>query len=120
MLYRPCPWPDNNLKHKLNERDRVLHKAQKSGKTDDWNSYKKMRNKCNNLLKKSKATYHKNLLRENRLNPKGFWNSVKQIFPTKSSKDSNNSNDEINNRALAVKFGTTIQQFTISNVPLSY
>ena len=53
---RPCPWLDNNLNHKLNERDKGLRKARISGKADDWNSYKKMRNKSNNLLKKSKAT----------------------------------------------------------------
>ena len=101
---RPCPWLDNSLKQKLNERDRVLRKARQCGKTDDWKSYKKLRNKCNNLLKKTKAQYHKDLLHENRLDPKSFWNSIKQIFPTKTSKD-NTSNNENNNQVLAERFG---------------
>ena len=82
----------------------MLRKARKCGKTDDWNSYKKLRNKFNNLLKKTKAQYHKNLLHENRLDPKSFWNSIKQTFPTKSSKD-NTSNNENNNQVLAERFG---------------
>lgn len=102
---RPCPWLDNNLKQKQNHRDRVLRKARKSGKQDDWNSYKKLRNNCNNLLKKTKAQYHKNILQENRMDPKGFWKSIKQIFPTKSRRDNNASNNENSNQTLADRFG---------------
>lgn len=45
--------------------------------------YKPLRNQCNNLLRKAKSTYHKNLLNENSLSPKKFWNVIKNIFPTK-------------------------------------
>ena len=39
--------------------------------------YKKQRNKCNNLVKKAKASYYRNLIEENAMNPKKFWNCVK-------------------------------------------
>ena len=45
---------------------------------------KKQRNKCNNLIKKAKATYHRNLIEENATNPRKFWDCMKALFPSKS------------------------------------
>ena len=35
------------------------------------------------MTRKVKGTYHKNVINENLLYPRTFWNSVKEIFPTK-------------------------------------
>ena len=68
----------------MNSRDQLHRKAQKSRKEKDWRIYKNQRNKCNNLIKKAKASYHRNLIEEDATNPKKFWNCIKGVFPLKS------------------------------------
>ena len=68
----------------MNSPDQLHRKTQKSRKEKDRTIYKKQRNKCNNLIKKAKASYHRNLIEENAANPKKFWNCIKAVFPSKS------------------------------------
>ena len=68
----------------MNSHDKLHWKAQKSRKEKDWTIYKKQCNKCNNLSKKAKASYLQNLIEENAMNPKIFWNCIKAEFPSKS------------------------------------
>ena len=49
---RPCPWLNKSIKSKMNERDKILRKARKTNLENDWLLYKKLRNRCNNLLVK--------------------------------------------------------------------
>ena len=67
----------------MNERDQMLIKKKETKSENDWSRYKTLRNQCNNLLKKSRSQYSKNLIEENSLNPKKFWKCVKDVFPTK-------------------------------------
>ena len=82
---RPCPWLNKSIKSKMNERDKILRKARKTNLENDWLLYKKLRNRCNNLLRQAKSKYHQDQLNENKLNPKRFWDALKKIFPTKQS-----------------------------------
>ena len=68
----------------MNSRDQLYGKVQKSRKKKDWRIYKKQRNKCNNLITKSKTSYHRNRIEENAPNPKKSWNFIKAVFPSKS------------------------------------
>ena len=68
-------------------------------------AYKGLRNICNNLTRKNKGAYHKNITKENRLNPRNFWNSIKEIFPTKSGTKNSNSKTPQTNKRLADSFG---------------
>ena len=68
----------------MNACGQLHRKAHKSAKGNDWSMYKKQRNKCNNLIKKAKATYHRNLIEENATNPRTFWDCIKAVFPSKS------------------------------------
>jgi len=89
----------------MNDRDRILRKARKTNNAADWESYRKLRNKCNIMMRKSKATCTKNLLNKNARNPKSFWKTVKDIFPTKSSsKNKITDNDEQRNKTKAESF----------------
>ena len=65
---------------------------------------KNLRNECNKIQRKAKASYHKNLINENRFNPKAFWKSVKNIFPTKNNKNKTTVNSEKDNHTKAEKF----------------
>lgn len=100
---RPCAWLNENLKSIINQRDQLLRKARKSNSASDWRKYKDLRNKCNNMQKNAKAKHHKNLIDENRTNPKGFWKAVKTIFPTKAN-TKNASNNEKDNQTRANAF----------------
>ena len=46
-------------------------------------SYKRLLNRCNTLIRKSKSSYQRNLLTEKETNPHQFWNAIKEIYPTK-------------------------------------
>ena len=100
---RPCPWIDNELKQNMDRRDKVLRKARKSNTESDWKTYKTLRNLCNNMQRKAKGAYRKNMIEENRLNPKSFWKAVKDVFPTKAARKSN-TNSQSNNRKLTKNF----------------
>ena len=84
-----CPWLTNNLKSKMNTRDKLLRKMRKTKLQFDINVYKAKRNEVNIALRKAKSKYFKNLLSENTNSPKKFWKTPKSIFPFESK--SNNS-----------------------------
>ena len=71
----------------MNTRDKALRKARKSRKESDWSSYKRLRNHCNNKIKKAKQNYHNDLLCENSNNPAKFWQCIKDIYPSNKSKN---------------------------------
>ena len=86
---KPCPWLTNDLKSKMNTRDKLLGKMRKTKLQFDINAYKAKRNEVNVALRKAKSKYFKNLLSENTNSPKKFWKSLKSIVPIKNK--SNNS-----------------------------
>ena len=50
---------------------------------ENYEKYKRQRNKVNNLIKRAKKKYNKNLLDENTKSATSFWRTLKSIFPTK-------------------------------------
>ena len=78
-----CPWLTKDLKNEMNYRDVLQRKFRKSKTTAKYETYKHQRNKVNNLIKRAKQTYNKNMLRENINNPTSFWKSLKKVFPSK-------------------------------------
>ena len=100
----PCQWINQELKNFMDQRDKLHRKAKQSKSDDDWNAYKILRNKCVNMQRKAKGIYHKNKIDENHLNPKKFWKTVKEIFPTKPGTHNSNANIASNNRNLANDF----------------
>ena len=69
---RPCKWLTRELKKEMNNQERQPRKARKSNSENDWSSYKRLRNRCNSLIRKAKSSYHQNLLTENITNPHQF------------------------------------------------
>ena len=100
---RLCPWLNPNLKAKMNDRDKLMRKAKKSSKDEDWLAYKQSRNRCNNLLRNAKANFHKEQLNVNGANPKRFWDCIKKIFPSKEKLSPPNTR---NNLKLANTFSS--------------
>ena len=81
-----CPWLTNDLKDLMNRRDKMLRKARNSRRDCDWKEYKKLKNTCNNKVREAKNNHHKNLLLENRNDPRKFWHHIKEVFPSKHTK----------------------------------
>lgn len=101
---RPCQWITDDIKNNMNERDRILRKARKYNDQKDWNDYKSMRNRCNIMTRKAKSLYTKELIDQKCHNPKEFWKSVKEIFPTKNIRQVT-VNDASFNKCKAQQFG---------------
>lgn len=68
------------IKMRMNKRDQLLRKARKTKDDGLWREYKRERNKCNNEVKKAKASFHQQLLNDTRQNPRKFWKAIKSIF----------------------------------------
>ena len=84
---RDCPWLKNEIRSKMNERDYWLRKVRKTGKENDWSSYRRLRNAVTRIIRYSKATYTRSVFQENINRPKQFWEQIKKCYPTKSSKE---------------------------------
>ena len=83
---KPAPWLTAELKAQMNERDKLLRSSRKSKKPDRINQYKQKRNLVKNLIRKAKADYTKQCLRENSDSPDRFWKILKNIFPSPKQK----------------------------------
>ena len=80
---RDCPWLSTEVKVTMNNRDKILRKARKTRKEEDWKTYRQLKNRCNNMIKHAKRKYYDNLFRENSKTPSKFWKTIKKIFPKK-------------------------------------
>ena len=91
VIIRPNdkPWYDSTIRSHTRKRDRAKKKALKSGSLTDWKSFKRLRNKVNNLKKHAKERFYNNI--ENTLieshvnNPKLYWKLIKHFI--KSNKN---------------------------------
>ena len=85
---RFCHWLTHEIKTLMNQRDKLRRKARKSKAEEDWNLYKKKKNSCTNLVKRTKDRYHQEELFENKNNPSKFWDNIKKVFPNKNGNSS--------------------------------
>ena len=116
---RPCPWLNPTLKAKMNDRDKLMRKAKKSGNVEDWLAYKQSRNRCNNSMKKAKANFYKEQLNENSSNPKRFWESIKKVFPSKERATVPNTKNNLNlAKIFSTWFSSVVGKLKRKEMPL--
>ena len=117
----------------MKESDATKVKAARTKKVDDWNEFKRLRNKVNNTKLVEKRNYYSETLNEAKGNPKQMWRKLKELVPTKNKKspdiqrikiqdkevtDSRKIADLLNDyfinigRTLAEKFTSTISILT--------
>ena len=60
-----------------------LKKHRKSKLPSDFKRFQTERNKVNTLVRKAKAQYNQDLLKDSVRDPNLFWSAIKKIFPTK-------------------------------------
>ena len=73
------PWITREIKTEMNKRDKLQRKFRKSRSTNDFDEYKKQRNKVNVTVRKAKCQFNKDLLQETANDPSGFWESLKRF-----------------------------------------
>ena len=105
-----APWLTNDVKKLMNERDKLLQKARKSPDAEFYKAeYRQKRNAVNIAIRRAKASYYNNLVRENSTgDPRKFWKTVKSIYPGKAKSSSNIQVFEIDGK-------TSTNQSDISN-----
>ena len=63
MKEKRCPWLNENMKREMHYRDALNGKAQKTKSKENWEVYKRQKNRINNIIKNAKFNYYKNLLK---------------------------------------------------------
>ena len=85
-------------------RDKQLRKARRGNSELEWSKYKRMKNRVNNLVKSNKNSYYRELLRKNSNNPRNFWKTIKEIYPSNKCKESrisiNIDNEQITDKSM--------------------
>ena len=74
-----APWINSQLKKGMHDRDAAKRKAIASHDPCDWHKYKKLRNKINNNIKTSKASYYFNAFFQARGNPQKTWQTFNEL-----------------------------------------
>ena len=72
----------------MNDRDRLFRKCRRTNREVDWSTYRRKKNRVNNLINSAKTKYNQKILEENASNPDKFWKAIKQVFPSKPSNKS--------------------------------
>ena len=73
------PWITSLLKDKMHRRDVLKIKAIRSNDTQDWLSFKKMRNFVNSEIFYAKQAYFKNSFNDNKDNPNKTWKIINEL-----------------------------------------
>ena len=87
----------------MDYRDVLQRKFRKSKTTENYEKFKRQRNKVNNLIKRAKQNYNKNLLDENTKNTTSFWGTLKSIFHTKPKSKLTSTTFKINEEEISTK-----------------
>ena len=118
---KPCPWMISDIRKMMTSRDRMLRKARRTKKEEHWNLYKKLRNQCNNKMKYAKSSFHKETLEENSTKPRRFWNTIKNVFPTKPKQMTTNlyrANDPNRPTMFSTYFASVVRMLKNKAIPL--
>ena len=100
---KPCPWLNEDIKRKMNYHDALNRKALKTKMKENWEVYKRQKNRVNNIIKNAKISYHKNLLEENSTKPEQFWKCIKNLFPTKLKNETTCTKFELDGKMISDK-----------------
>ena len=79
------PWLDSTTLKLMRTRDQMHKKAKRPGLSQDWNEYRRLRNKVTEINRKARKGYFRNKLEENRGKPKAFWDALRLVLPSKKN-----------------------------------
>ncbi len=76
------PWLTDEILTVMRERDQLKKRASKQNSPHLWDAFRKLRNKVNGMIKKSKRTYLTNALKTK--NSKEIWSNIRHVVPGKN------------------------------------
>ena len=77
------PFMTRELRKEMMHRTRFLNKYNKDKTNENFEAYKRQRNKCVKMLRKAKFNYYKDLDLNNLTDNRKFWKIVKPVFTDK-------------------------------------
>ena len=83
------PWMNGQVRKMIRKRRRLHKKAKRSNSDHDWSNFRKIRNKCVNLVKSTKEKYLQKqiaLLESPSLSVQNWWKLLKNLSGTPSKK----------------------------------
>ena len=83
------PFVTKTLRKAFMKRSKLRSKFNEEINIENWSEYKRQRNLCSNLLKKSKKRYFNNLNVKDVTENKQFWKTIKPFFTEKSKTTDN-------------------------------
>ena len=95
--------PECRIKKRNGLNGYATTKIQQVKTTENYDKYKRQRNKVNNLIKRGKQNYNKSLLDENTKNATSFWRTLKSIFPTKPKSKLSTTTFKVNEEEISNK-----------------
>ena len=87
---KPC-WLTSELIEQMKDRDYFYRKAKRTNIEEYWNIAKFHRNEANFNIRKAKAEYIKEQLKNNEGNSAKFWRTIKDVMPNKKGTNKTNS-----------------------------
>ena len=87
----------------MDYKDALQRKFRKSKTTENYEKYKRQRNKVNNLIKRAKQNCNKTLLDENTKNATSFLRTLKSISPTKPKSKLTSTTFKVNEEEISNK-----------------
>ena len=83
VRHKVSPWLTPDLKGMIIKRNNLKKKAVRSGDLNDWNEYKRLRNKTNNKLRDTKAAYYHKEIENNSGNVREIWKTINDLMSRK-------------------------------------
>lgn len=83
----PIPWMNSKISESMRDRDWYHRKARKSNSEKHWNTYRKLRNKVNRLVKSAKSKYYCEMIEEARGDHGKMWKAVNEACNRNSSSE---------------------------------
>ena len=106
------PFMTKDLRKQIMVQSKLRNIFNKNRNYENWCKYKRQRNLCLNLLRKTKKSFYKNLDEKQVSDNKVFWKNVKPFF---SDKDVNSSK-----RTLVEKNSIVVDEKKIANIMNNY
>ena len=78
-------WITNEALEAINDKDKVLSKAKRTGKPDDWFRARELRNRVGRDSENLKADFVKQSQEANKGDLKKFWKEISAIVPNKKA-----------------------------------
>ena len=82
------PWITNEAVESIRDKDKLLKKAKRTGREEDWVEARLARNRVGRDLENLRADFLREQQEVNKNDPKKFWKTISTIFPGKKGKTS--------------------------------